>query len=624
MSYYARAAYAAFFAAVAAALIGTLAPGASLFVAQIELKTLDWRFLLRGPRPPHPDIVIVAIDEESLARVGRWPWPRRKIAELVDAIAAAGPKCIAFDIFFVEPSTQADDEALARAISRAGNVVMPLFVGEGANFSAPEVQRLLDWWQSLVPPPERLPRWRAASATAPLPSLAAGAAALGLADVVDSGDGVYRHVPLVADIAGRAVPSLSLAVARQALGPTAQIAPARGGLKIGRHIIPCAPDGLMLINFAGPRGTYPRVPAWKVLEAQAPELSGKVVLVGATAPGLHDLRPSPFGAVFDGVETQANAIASVLSGQALRELSPAVALLACIAAGAAVAAAVAWLPAGWAALACALAIAAWWNVALWLFAARGAVAPVALPTLSALAALAAGLATRAYTAERRERKVVEAFSRFVPPQVVQELVDEDLAEAERGQRRVITALFADIRGSSRYVQELAPEDFVLGLNRFFDEMHQIVWRHGGTLDKFIGDGLLCFFNAPADQPDHALRAVRAAIEMVETVRQMREVFDFFGLRELSIGVGINTGPAIVGYIGSSDRTQYTAVGPSVHLAARLQELTRDLGVDALMSEATYKLVCDAVEAEDLGEHQVRGFAKPVRVYRLLAVKGERE
>jgi len=312
----------------------------------------------------------------------------------------------------------------------------------------------------------------------------------------------------------------------------------------------------------------------------------------------------------------------VLAGDAVRfpRETKGVALSILLAIG--VAAQVGLLPGMWSWVSGMAVMFAYWVLAVEGFARGNVALPIVPTTAACIAALVAGLAARLMTAERQQRRAVSVFSRFVPPSIAEQLVDADLDAATRGQRRVVTVLFGDIRNSSVYARRLSPEDLVEALNHFFSESHGVVWRHGGTLDKFLGDGVLAFFNAPAEQPDHALRAVRAALDLVAAVNSNQELWDFHGLRDLCIGVGIATGEVVVGYVGSQQRMQYTVIGATVNLASRLQDLARDLGVEVLISGDTYQQVAEWVEAEDVGTHLIRGFDEPVRVYRLLSIRGQ--
>ncbi|MCX7597413.1 MAG: adenylate/guanylate cyclase domain-containing protein [Armatimonadetes bacterium] len=611
------------------AVAGQTMPGLGFLVAEAEMRSLDWRFSLRGPRPPGADIALVAVDDASLARVGRWPWPRARLAQLVEHIQAAGAKAVVLDILLSEPSAPQDDARLEETLRRYDNVFMPAFV---AGTSAQGIGHLptIERWRSVVTVGEEQ---RAAQLlysppglAVPLKRFSRWCRDVGVVSLIGSTDGVYRETALVCVADGLLVPSLPLAVATHVLAGSPKAVRVVPGhyVEVAGRRIPLDINGLSLINFAGPRGTYRHVPAADVLTGEQDalrQLAGKIVLVGVTAAGLHDLRPSPFDPVFVGSEALATVTANVLQGDFLRPLAEyyhlTIGALLSIAVGvAAVVFPTAW---GWAAPL--LLIGVYWAASVVAFSQLGLVMPLVLPTAAGGSALAASLAMRLGAEERRRERAVAVFSRFVPPRVARRLVGSDMEAAERGERRETTALFVDIEGSTGYALRLDPENLVDALNAFFTECHLAVWRYDGTLDKFIGDGLLAFFNAPVLQEDHALRAVRTALDIAEMVERNRDLWEYHGLSNLRVRAGICTGEVVVGYVGSKERMQYTVIGPAVHLAARLQELAKDLGVTVLISESTYAKVAADVEARGLGERLVRGFDMPVRVYEVIRARG---
>jgi adenylate cyclase len=615
------------------ALACYLLPGFASLVATLEYRTLDWRFQLRGREPPSPQLVIVAIDEASLAAVGRWPWPRQTMARLLEAIEAARPALVALDILFAEASARQADAQLAAAVRRYGNVFLPLFITTARPpkqlFSLPALAA----WQRVKLPPGSDPSgelglFRPRGLTAPLAEIAAAAAGLGIVDLVGSGDGVYRDIALLSATDEGLVPSMALALAAawRRIAPHELVVEPGKYLLLGPHAFPLDSYGLTLVNYAGPSGTYPRVSAVAVLgrdPGALAQLQGRIVLVGATAAGLYDLRPTPFDANYCGVEALADATGSVVEGKSLWALGETKALALALLLVVAVSAQIGWVAgsAGW--IAALLLILGYAGLAVGAFVYGRVVMPLFPPMASCLAALLAGLAVRLASQEQEHRRILEVFSYFVPPEIAEHLVEADLEAATRGQRRLVTVLFADIRHSTAYALRQPPEELVQALNRFFTETHAVVWRHGGTLDKFLGDGLLAFFNAPLEQPDHALRAVRTALDTIAMVHQSQDLWRFYGLERLQLVIGLSTGEAVVSFVGSSRRMQYTVIGPPVHRAARLQELAKDLDVQILADEATYQAVAEWVVARDLGPHRLRGFDQPVRVYEIVAARHPR-
>ncbi len=254
----------------------------------------------------------------------------------------------------------------------------------------------------------------------------------------------------------------------------------------------------------------------------------------------------------------------------------------------------------------------WFSI--WVFADRGLIVPMFTPMLTGLVTILVLVSYRLLLEERQRSQARETLSHFVPTQIVSQLMEDEAAQILQGQRRIVSCLFCDLRGFTAASEQLSPEATVNLLNRYFTLMHEVIWEFDGTLDKLIGDGLMAFFNAPLEQPDHARRAVQAAIEMQRRIEFNRAEWEFCGWGELAAGIGIATGPAVVGYITARDRMQYTAIGAQVNLAARLEELTRELDAKILISEDTWQLVKDTVTTNDEGSVQVRGFTKEVNVY----------
>ncbi len=575
----------------------------------------------------------MAIDDASLQAVGGWPWPGRKLGELIRAVEAAEPLAVGMDILRAEKGKAEDDTALAEALRAGGNVYLPCFVSRTEApawfFDEPEMKR----WQAAAVSGEQkggIDRvWAIAGLDVPLKELADAAAAMGTVVLQGSSDGVYREAPPVMTLGGRLVPSLPLALALRAM----KVGPESVNVVAGQHVdyggrqALVNDAGLMMINFAGPSGTYAQVPAAEVLAGKAAAmdaLRGRIVLIGATAPGLLDVRPSPYDPLAPGVEGLANVTANLMNGGELRPLTEPAELGLSLVVIVGVAAAMSLLAGVEAPVAAVGLLAAYWLASVAGFSRQEVVTPLLLPTLSAVAAGFAALAMKVRKAEAAESRAMEAFRLFVPPQVAERLVDADVAAALRGERRVVTVLFMDMQGSTVYTRELPPEDFVEALNRFFAEAHAVVWRWEGTLDKFIGDGLLAFFNAPAYQEDHALRAVRAGLDLLAMVERDKELWEYHGLKGMGIRVGIATGEVVVGYVGSEDRQQYTVIGPAVNLAARLIELGKAVGVRVLVSDDTYAELGGSVEARDVGVHRLAGFDVEQQAYEVVGVKANTE
>lgn len=608
---------------------------------RIECRTVDWRFLQRGARAPDPRILIVTVDQGSIAQLGRWPWPRRRFAEVIRVLSAAGVRAIAFDIFFSDPDESvggaASDEELIRATRESGEVYHAAF-GHRQERDPPGAATVADlarhsWSRARVVTDGGLAAaagiFEVGQITAPLPGLVEAAAGIGFTNVVDSGDGVYRHAFPIVQYRGELYPSLALAVAARILQVTPDEVVVRPGRHIdlgGKRLVPIDAHGRMSIDFAGGSGTYPYLPVRDLLalaasdpEALRDRLAGKIVLVAVSAPGLYDLRASPFDTVFNGVETQANALDNVLNDRFLRTTSGLTAALTIVLLAVVMYAGLGRLRPGWA-IRFALLILAAYNYLAFLLFARGLAVEMVAPNLLMIGTVLAALSLRLMGEESERERTMDALARFVPAAVMDRVVMEEPGALLRGQRRVVTVLFADLRDFTARSERMSAEQTVELLNRFFLLMQETIFEFEGTLDKYLGDGLMAFWNAPLEQPDHALLAVRAAVHMQRRINFNRAEWEFHGMPDLAAGIGISTGEAVVGYVGTGERMQYTAIGAHVNLAARLEGLTKEVGAGIIISASTHAQVADAVEARPLGPRRVRGFSEPIEVYEVLELR----
>ncbi len=608
---------------------------------RMELRTVDWRFQLRGPLPRHPDIVLVTIDEASLRKVGKWPWPRQLFARLTRQLTAAGVRAIVYDVFFIEPeSDPAGDEAFAQALASAGNVYLAGFaagpeqednygpgLSSGEKTSAAQAEPLQHraWNEATVNKGKGLLRWagiyQLPDLTYPLARLARAAEGLGYTCLVQGADGIFRYTAPIGYFRRRLYPSLPLTVAAGLLG----VRPAQITVNFGhnirldaQHTVPLDRWGRMVINFVGKEKTYPHLPVWQILDsskdAAQVKLDDKIAIVAITAEGLHDVRATPFGGLVSGGEIQANIIDNILTQRFLIQASPEKMLLVLPFIGLIIGLVFALLPTRQALLLALGVVGAYDWFSIWIFAHWSLIVPIFAPTVTGLITMLVLVSYRLLLEEKQRSQARETLSHFVPTQIVSQLMEDEAAQILQGQRRIVSCLFCDLRGFTAASEQLSPEATVNLLNRYFTLMHEVIWEFNGTLDKLMGDGLMAFFNAPVEQPDHACRAVQAAIEMQRRIEFNRAEWEFCGWGELAAGIGISTGQAVVGYITARDRMQYTAIGAQVNLAARLEELTRELDAKILISEDTYRLIAEAFPVEYKGRIAVRGFAEDIAVY----------
>ncbi len=562
---------------VAITLVGLLEP--------LELGTLGLLFEARGPRPPTAPIVIVTIDEDSFNELNRaWPFPRALHGRLLERLAAAGVRAIGVDLFFPEPSLYgaADDEALGAAVARAGNVVLaaaPAFVTEA--FYTKQVLNL------------------------PVPVIRRGAAAVGAVDAVQDPDSGIRRASLGVLVADELVPSFD----RQLY----QVVTSRGLVAA-----PLPAARRILINYRGGPNSYPWFPYHRVVGGELPPevFRDKIVLVGATSPVLHDVFATPFARAgnMPGVEIHANILETLLRGNRLREapewLSTAVAAVAAVLGGLLVVRLRALRALGAAVL-------------VWLVLAAGVVlgfayADVWMRGLAASLGLVLGYGATVVESFVREQREKRRLSQFFSPAVVREIVRHRDDMSLGSSRKTLTVLFSDIRGFTSISERLEPEQVAEMLREYLTEMTEIVFRHGGTVDKYIGDCIMALYNVPFEDPEHAVQAIRTGLDLQErTLAVSARWEERFGVR-IRNGVGINTGEAVVGTLGSRQRLEYTAIGDAVNLASRLESITKDYNSSIIISESTYELVRDHFRIRQLGEVPVKGKARLVKIYGVLA------
>jgi adenylate cyclase len=558
------------------------------FFEVAELKALDAQFTLRGPREAESPIVLVTIDEDSFDGLNlAWPWPRQVHAKFLDIVGRGGPAAIGLDILFTEPSSRgpADDAALGAAVDRWRDRIVlasalttvgdASFVKQGMNPPIPAVR---------------------------------GQAAFGSADYDTDADAFVRRATLKRTFQDREWAGFDLLLYR--LGERAGLA--RGAAPTGAEV---------LVNYRGEPGTFPMVAYHRVVTGEIPPeaFAGKIVLVGATTPTLHDIFPTPFAsqAGMSGVEIHANTLETLFQDIPLRRaprlLVPVVAVL--------MGAAAAWVATAQRPLP-AFGIVATMAVA-YLAASQGAfrwgrywmeVVPVPL----ALLVTYAGTVARNFAREQRQKR---RLSRFFSPAVVAEIIRHKDDAKLAADRRRMTVLFSDIRGFTSMSERMPPEEVVTFLREYLTVMTEAVFKHGGTVDKYIGDAIMALYNVPFEASDHARRAVRTALEFQERLRPLAERFAAKYGGTLACGVGIHTGDAVVGTIGSEQRLEYTAIGDTINLGSRLEGLTKEFNVPIIMSEATAAEVAGLFGTRDLGEVTVKGKAIPVKIY---AVLGELE
>lgn len=595
------------------------------------------------PRPSvDAGVVVVDIDAASLRQLGQWPWPRHRLADLVDRLRDSGAAVVALDVLLVEPDRTAPaamaaqwqlpsavqrvlaglpdpDAVLAQSLARAP-VVLGMVLGTEAGGLAPDLPfRVLQQGEGAV---QRLPHL--AGATWPLPALLQSASAVGALNFVADGDGVVRRVPLFFSVQGQVVPTLVAEVLRLAQGTqnyllrgTAQAGGGLEQLRMGALTLPTTAEGEVWVHYRADMSAH-TVPAWQVLAGgvDGQRLADKLVLVGASAPGLMDMRANPLGQVIAGVNVHAQALEQILSGQGLRRPGWALglelvwALLGCLALGlvavrarAAVSAAVALALLG------ASAAMAWWA-----FAHQQLLLNAAEPMVWMALTFVVCSVVQHRATERQQRWMRGAFSRYVSPNRVQHLVEHPEQLALGGRRQECSFIFTDLADFTALVESLEPARTVSLLNAYLDRMVAIAFEHGGTLDRITGDAVAIVFSAPLPQVDHRARALRCALAMDAFASAYAgAVQSEQGIAFGHTRIGVHTGDVIVGNFGGKTMFDYRALGDAVNTASRLEGANKYLGTRICVSAATVQ-GCDDAAVRTVGELLLKGKPQPLRVY----------
>jgi adenylate cyclase len=560
------------------------------------------------PLKPDSNIVIVDIDEASLANqqmaeeAGSWPWPRAIYAELIDKIEAQKPSAIVFDILFSEGDhfRPESDAAFVDALRGHDNIYLPMLRLQARDdvrgVALADMAPVLGLQQTpaaqanaraMLSPPTIVPPelWRT-----------------GVINFNPDADGVARSYWLSMDLYGWLLPSLP-----------ARLAKDKG------WTLP-ASDTLELA-WRGPKGSFRHVSfadVYQDLERSQPlrwggEFASRIVIIGTSASGLNDLRVSPRSSVDEGVEILATAIDNLKNGHAMsvapRKIGAGLALLLILGQFLVFLRRGSPLRVGLVLSAVSLlALAASWYAVV-----QGWRLPVLAPLMLAWAFYLVA-SVLAYLRERAEReKAVQLFGRFLNKEVVKQLVERgETIESLSGQSRELTLLFSDIRGFTSLSEKRRPEEVVAILNRYFSKQVAVVFRHGGTLDKFIGDCIMAFWGAPLSDPEHAKRAVACALEMEQTLQAFRQELGEDGVA-FDVGIGVHTGTAVVGFIGAEQKQEYTAIGDTVNLASRVEGLTK--GVARILVTAATAAACKGAYAfTPRGAFAVKGRAEQVELF----------
>ena len=619
-------------ALIVAAVLAAMHLGNARIFELLEEKTLDMRFAIRGKIAPGPETVIAAVDEKSISKLGRFPWPRSTWGRVVDRLTEEGASVIVFDFFFSEPENVESDDLFQRAIMRSRRVVLPVVfdLAEGykeSGFTDQKVDFLTPSAYSVIRNTD-MP-FSPVTAKMVLPSLyrfSSFAQALAHINMISDEDGTLRWEMLSIAFHDDFYAPIGLQAARIHLGlkPEDLALDYAGAVHLGDITIPTDGFGRMLINYRGPDKTFPMYSISDILDRNLPAdtFRNKIVLIGATAIGIYDLRVTPFSTHMAGIEKHASVVDNILRGDFIHRTEAAVlplVFLFAIILGIS-------LPRLGAGAGAALFLAlfgGYLGIVQYLFAAKGLWFNLVYPASALFFGYICQTAYRFFMEERRARDIRRMFSSYVSKRIVDELIRDPSKAKLGGDRKEITVLFSDIRGFTSFSEQLQPEEVVSLLNEYLGAMTEIVFEHEGTLDKFVGDAIVALWGAPIGQPDHAERGVRCALAMIDRLKKLQDKWKAEGKHVIDIGIGINTGEMVVGNIGApGKKMDYTVIGDNVNLGARLEGLTRQYNNHIIISEFTYEKVKDIVVVKELGSVTVKGKQKPVVIYDLVGLQGK--
>lgn len=628
--------------------VAALLFGAAIVVALVALRATDpypvrvarettfdsFQQILPRQAPADLPLRIIDVDEASLASIGQWPWSRRTMAEIATRLTKLGAAAVVFDLLFSEadrlsPSASAADGDdydfdFAQAIAAGPTVLVMSRIGTGVAAPSPKASFAMTGEDALP----RLPLLDGVAA--PLPGLAAAAAGLGVASLDPGGAGVARRLPLLWSNGTSPVPTLSVEALRVAQGiPTLVVlgdsagAGTVEGLRVGQFDIPTGPTGDMWLYYRPlPQSTY--IPAHRLLAddyAQlAPMLAGNIVLIGTSAAGLLDIRVSALGEPVPGVSVHFQALEQIMTGTFLQRADWVGGLeLLVIATSATAIVLVLLLTGPLVGLLFSLMIAALATAGSWLaFARFGILLDPSFTLFAALVAYAAMAFFQFAVTDADKRRICRAFAHYVEPSLLTQIEANSGLLKLGGDMRELTVMFSDVRNFAALSERTTPAELVAILNRLFAHLGAAIVGHLGTIDKFMGDAVMAFWNAPVDVPFHARHACEAALDMRVALRRLNA--EAGSVEPIAIGIGISTGPALVGNMGFESRFDYSCIGDTVNVASRLEGACKLVGYDILVTSQTRDAAPELAYL-DAGDIVLKGISQREPIHLLVGPQG---
>ncbi len=586
----------------------------------LEFKSLDWRFRMRGAESLVSPVVVAAIDDNSLSTIGKWPWPRKIHGDLIDICRKAGAAAVVFDVLFLEPDRYdaSNDRILGEAIKKYGKVILPFdFKFETIeqtenNEKGDEIQKR----EMIVEKDEPISQSRYARA-------------LGFVNAIPDDDGTLRKSILSYDYKGKTYYSLGVQSLAMVEGKSPE------DLFENIHVIESNYYGNRTrqawVNWRGPEELFVSHSCAEILDAEVPLdwkkqwLGGKIVIVGSTALGLYDHYPTAFSPSFPGLYMHANVIDNLWSRQRtqdfLKPLSKTLTHVLIFLFAILVGAFISNFSATWGAVSTVALAAAFWTVGYFLMVKKFYYIELVAPTISLVGSYIAVFFYRFIVEQREKAGIKKAFGVYVNPHVVDAIAKNPEALKLGGEQREMTVMFSDVAGFTTISEKLSPSELVQLLNLYLTAMTDTIMRLDGTVDKYEGDAIMAFWGAPLAQPAHAKMACLAVLENRERLKQLNVELKAKGMNELFARCGLNTGPMNVGNMGSSQKFNYTVMGDAVNLASRLEGANKQYGTMLMVSETTYAAAKDEIEVRELDLLRVKGKKLPIKVFELVSKKG---
>ncbi len=638
------------------------------FLELMELKTVDLRYISRGGPENESDVVLAVIDEESIDKEGKWIWPRFKMANLVKNLSEAGARVISFDVGFLEPDEKSvvrtiedieknltildvktrayleelkrasdNDQLLADAIAESKATVVLGYFFQMEKLHSGDFDEELQKIQRKNIQSSRyaqvkfqsekamdIPVIEAQVANANITAISQATPYSGFFNMFPDRDGVVRWIPAVIDYSNEMYAPLSLMTLSAFKDTQPLLVVADYGIEkiqFDDIAIPTDELGRIMINYRGGAKSFKHIPVTDILNGKVPEseLKGKAVIVGATAIGIYDMRVTPFSTVFPGVEIHANIVDSVLRGEFLYHPTWAAVfdILAIVLAGLLLGVVLPRAGVFLGILTVSVLFFGHIFFCQYLFSRQGWILNMVYPLLVILSVYISITVYKYLSESRQKRFIRSAFSTYLAPTVVQQLIDSPENLELGGEEREITAFFSDVQGFTSISEKLTPPELVELLNEFLTEMTNIILKHEGTVDKFEGDAIIAFYGAPNALENQAETACLTCVDMQKRLGELREKWHQEGKPELKMRIGLSTGPAVVGNMGSRNRMDYTMMGDTVNTAARLEGVNKIYGIYTLVCETTFKKAGQRVWGREIDAINVIGKAEPVTVYQLL-------